>query len=266
MSRQFKDLSGERRGKLTIIEPIERYGVNGATRTKWLCKCDCGNEVEVLSGNINRKFSCGCDKVSKKINDYTGQRFGMLTAIAPTKERRNNQVVWLCKCDCGNTKTIVGSNLKNHKGGCKDCFPTINKTHGLTKTSIYECWRHFKSRCDNPNNPSYCDYGARGITYCSEWANFEPFYLWAIENGYVEGLSLDRIDVNGNYEPDNCRWITNEKQQRNKRCTIMHNDMPLIEYVEQIGRIDDYRLIYERVRRQGMTVEEAITKPVRGRN
>ena len=93
-----------------------------------------------------------------------------------------------------------------------------NYRHGMWGTSIYARWKHIKARCYNSNGKQYKDYGGRGIRVCDEWLeNFEPFYEWAINNGYREDLTIDRIDVNGDYEPSNCRWVTAKAQQNNKR-------------------------------------------------
>lgn len=90
-------------------------------------------------------------------------------------------------------------------------------THGLGKPNTYSHWVNMKTRCFNSRNPKYKDYGGRGITICKEWLEFKNFHEWALSHGYKEGLTLDRIDVNGNYEPSNCRWITAAEQAKNKR-------------------------------------------------
>jgi len=159
-----------------------------------------------------------------KSKDLTGQKFGRLTAIKPVGKSKSHNILWLCKCDCGNYHTTAAVYLNN--GDCKSCgclkrqmAKDRTTKHGKKGTRIYIIWQNIKRRCTNPNNPNYKDYGGRGISYCSEWEEFEPFYEWAIKNGYKDDLTIDRIDVNGNYCPNNCRWVTQEQQQYNKRTT-----------------------------------------------
>ena len=133
---------------------------------------------------------------------------------------------YMAKCSCGTVKKIHISNLT--RGLSTNCGCIQNKktkermsTHGMSKTPLYNVWRGMINRCENENVNCYHNYGGRGIKVCNEWHNFENFYAWTIENNYVEGLELDRIDCDGNYEPSNCRWVTKLENARNKRDTIM---------------------------------------------
>ena len=164
-------------------------------------------------------------------HDITNQRFGRLTAlyIVPNNTYRTR---WHCVCDCGNTKDVLQQNLLNgHVKSC-GCFlsernseriteynRTIgHETHGETKSRLYRIWVSMKTRCFYKNADSYKNYGGRGITICKEWQNsFDSFRLWATSNGYSDKLTLDRIDVDGNYCPQNCRWVSMSVQELNKR-------------------------------------------------
>lgn len=209
----MKDLSGQKFGRLTAIEPI---GKNKFHNVIWLCHCDCGNEINVLGGNLTKgnTKSCGC--IQK--NDLTGNRYGKLLVVKRL-ETINGVTFYLCKCDCGNENKVSQSNLiKGHalscgKYGCKK----TNKTHGMRDSDLYKKYYDIHTRCGRKDNPLY---GGRGISVCEEWSGengFVAFMEWSLANGYKEGLSLDRIDVNGNYCPENCRWTDMETQARNKR-------------------------------------------------
>lgn len=154
------------------------------------------------------------------VRNLTNQKFGMLTAIKRVENHKNGKTQWECTCDCGNT-TIVQTYLLT-KGITKSCGCKSGEKHGMTGTRLYEIWVNMKTRCYNKNNIAYKNwYGDRGIKICDEWHHsFTNFYKWAIKNGYEDNLTIDRIDVNGNYEPSNCRWITMKKQCNNKRDNI----------------------------------------------
>lgn len=153
--------------------------------------------------------------------DLTGQRFGKWLVLEEDGKIGSN-IAWKCKCDCGNVKRIRATVLTN--GYSKSCGCNRIEAitiHNGTNTRLFNVWRNIKERCTNTNYKTFYLYGGRGIKVCEEWFHsYEAFKQWAIRNGYQEGLTIDRIDVNGNYEPTNCRWVSNIEQARNKRNTI----------------------------------------------
>lgn len=157
-----------------------------------------------------------------KLNDLTNQKFGKLIVIKRAENDKRGNAQWLCKCECGKEVIVRGYQLIGNITKSCGCLKfTHNKSHGLSNTKLYKVYTDMKYRCNNKKHLGYSYYGERGIDICKEWGNdFNKFYEWAIKNGYKEGLTIDRIDVNGNYEPDNCRWVNQKIQQRNKRNNI----------------------------------------------
>jgi hypothetical protein len=206
-----------------------------------------------------------------KLIDLTGRRFGRLLVVrlATPEERANRKdVYWLCKCDCGNEKIISGHSLKRGlilSCSClqKEITSKRTKTHGESRTKFYKLWNGIIDRCENPTSSSYHNYGAKGITVCTEWHKYENFKEWALANGYKEGLSIDRIDNNKGYYPENCRWVTFQEQQNNKKdnhyITYNNKTMSLGDWARELKC--ERATIYARLQR-GWTEEEAVSTPI----
>ena len=198
-----------------------------------------------------------------------GKRFGRLVVIAEgEKIIKSRSYRWICKCDCGNTtKPIDGYKLRSGETKSCGCYKrdlTIyrNYRHGLCHTRLHSIWANMKDRCYNPNNPHFPRYGGRGITICDEWFNsLEAFRDWAINNGYSDDLTIDRIDVNGNYSPENCRWATVKEQNNNRRYHILleinGNTKNVAQWAEESGL--KYRTVHARYNR-GCTGDDLIRK------
>lgn len=180
-----------------------------------------------------------------QMKDITGQRFGRLVALKVAGKNKYGRYLWLCKCDCGNEKIAAGNDLRRGATKSCGCFQkesriTSNIKHGLYYTRLHRIWTIMKARCYNKNNNRFHCYGARGISVCREWKDdFTAFYDWAISNGYEDSLTIDRIDVNKGYFPENCRWTTNLQQSRNRRTnryiTIKGETKCISEWCELFG-------------------------------
>lgn len=143
------------------------------------------------------------------------KRFNMLTIVSYKKKGKYNVNYFVCKCDCGNTTEIRANHILNDNQISCGCIKRKYKDSKIG-TVIYDTWNRMMHRCYNINNQKYPRYGARGITICDEWKNsYDEFYKWSINNGFQLGLSIDRINNDGNYEPSNCRWTTRKQQMRN---------------------------------------------------
>ncbi len=247
----FVDLTGKRFGRLTVISRAENKG----GKTNWHCRCDCGNEKDVLAINLSRGFtqSCGClhneDFANRRFIDLSGNRYGKLTVIKRA-ENRGKDVFWLCKCDCGNTTEVNGSKLRS----------------GKTNTRLYRIYKKMYRRCYCPETKYYKNYGGRGITICPEWLGengFPNFYDWAMANGYKENLSIDRIDNDKGYYPENCRWATAKEQANNTRSTVYltykGETKPASEWAEITGIRQDTLTMRKR---NGWSDKECIEIPV----
>lgn len=200
--------------------------------------------------------------------DLTNKEYGRLVVLSLTYTK-NGRTFWNCKCSCGNEKIILGKDLQNgHIRSCGCLRVETSKsrmtTHGATDSRLYNIWTSMKARCETSKKQKFIkDYQNRGIKICAEWHDFSVFQKWALENGYKENLSIDRIDNNGNYCPENCRWADNFTQANNKRnnhwLTYNNKTQTIAQWSKELGM--KYNALNERLRK-GWSVERALSTPI----
>lgn len=210
--------------------------------------------------------------MARKALDLIGKTFGRLYVIERA-ENRSRKSCWKCMCKCGNIVFVEGTSLVS--GDTKSCGCLNKETakknqtkHGFHGTNIYNVWRNMKARCFNPNKPGYKYYGGRGIVVCDDWKNnFMSFYNWAICNGYEDDLTIERIDVNGNYEPENCRWATRKDQAnnttRNHKVTYNGKTQTLSQWANEYGL--NCITLLTRIEELNWPIEKALTTKPRQR-
>ncbi len=261
---------GDTFGRLTVLErrPSGEHG-----HVQWLCACECGREVMVMGSQLSsgRTKSCGClrDEGRKPwAKSLVGNSYGRLTVIemAPLKQR---QAMCICQCECGTVVEIAAGSLRSgatRSCGClnREVASERTKTHGMSHTPEYYAWGGMQSRCYNPNTESYPEYGGRGIKVAPQWLGSAGFQTFLQDMGLrpSDDHSIDRIDPDGDYAPENCRWATRIEQARNKRnnlrMTMNGETKTIVEWAEITGI--SYRTLRERRRR--MTDQEALTTPL----
>ena len=203
---------------------------------------------------------------------YTRRKAGDCVNGAVLIERVNGRL-WKMKCSCGE---LFVAQPSDSKGVCRKCamekLSAERTKHGESPkqgrqnaSKLYSVWVNMRNRCFNSNNKSFVYYGGRGISVCDEWNEFLNFEKWAIQNGFEENLTLDRIDVNGNYEPENCRWISQKEQMRNTRANhlLTYNGYTktMADWAEITGI--PYSTLKQRINKYNYSVEKALTKPVK---
>lgn len=162
----------------------------------------------ITGGKIDLK------ELGKRTENLLDHKFGKLIVIDFVGVDKTKKAMWLCKCECGNTTITNTHNLKSGNTTSCGCSRTKLKQN---IPRLYRIWNGMKTRCSNPNKKEYKNYGGRGIKVCDEWLKYENFYNWAINNGYKDNLTIERINNDSDYEPSNCTWITIQEQQKNKR-------------------------------------------------
>ena len=284
--RGHVDLTGKKFGHLTVLRRANtdyEYVANGKKRHewKWVCQCDCPekNIIEVIQHNLTNGHctSCGCMNKNKLI-DMTGKEYKSFTveervdkSSEEAKDIHHNSALWLCKYNNGRVEIKPGTAIRVY--GDTITGRERNSAGGLSDTDIYKSYQNMISRCENPNDSEYKNYGERGIHVCDEWKSekggrmkegFLKFYNWSMEHGYEEGLTIDRIDNNKGYEPSNCRWATmkdqNNNRRNNHRITYNNETKTASEWSEVTGI--PASTIAKR-HREGWSAEKTIETPVR---
>lgn len=205
--------------------------------------------------------------MARKQRDIVGQKFGKLLVVKSCGKGKDNHYYSEVVCDCGAKYMVSDSELIcGRRKSCKKCS---SEMHGKTNTRLFHIWQSMKQRCNDKNHQHYDCYGGRGISICEEWeSDFESFYNWSLEHGYMSNLSIDRIDNDGNYEPGNCRWVDQKTQANNKRNNKKYSykgcEYSIAELSEMSGI--KYTTLYNRLE-SGWELEKAMRlKPEIGRN
>lgn len=257
----------EQRGKKLMVVAysdnlIYNNRVDSSTERKGGFRPPCHNNIVRM--NTTEVFMGKCI-------DLMGRKFGRLTVIKRA-ENNGTRATWLCKCDCGNELTVIGKNLRNGNTKSCGCYQQDKARETQTRhkgrnTRLYGVWACMIQRCTNPNNDSYKRYGARGIKVCDDWLDFGKFQEWAMANGYNPNAkrnecTLDRINNNSNYQPDNCRWINIQKQCQNTRKNHNITINGETHCISEWARIYNIKreIIKDRIKR-GWDEVKAITTP-----
>ena len=202
----------------------------------------------------------------EKVNDakWIGQKYGRLTVTGFF--HKGEKWYWECACECGNsiiTQAHLVRNGHTSSGGClqRERASEASLVHGQSNSRLYRIYNGMKNRCYNQKQQNYENYGGRGITICEEWLkSFTSFEEWALSHGYADDLSIDRIDSNGDYSPENCRWVTRTEQNENTRSnhlvTIGDRTQPLSAWVRERGL--NYHTVSFRIHQKHMTPEQAL--------
>lgn len=206
-------------------------------------------------------------KGSKREPPSPGERVGRLVAVTTDFDEEKRQTLVIAECDCGEERVILFRKWGTTKScGClqKEAASRTWSKHGMSDTRLHRVWRGMKQRCNNPNRPEYANYGGRGISVCPEWDDFAEFARWAEENGYDDELDIDRIDNDGDYSPENCRFVTRSENLRNNRrsteAEAFGETKSIAEWADDNRCQVSHHTLYTRIRR-GWEAKDAILTP-----
>lgn len=260
-----RDFTGKKIDKITVLKRLPMT----KSYVEYECQCQCGEIFTASASYLTSNSKKSCKKCREpKVKDISGNKYGRLTAIKYAGKSKGKQTMWECLCDCGNIVIVEQQNLVGgHTKSC-GCFNAEeiakrNRTHGDTKTRIYRIWHDMMYRCYSEKHDSYYLYGGKGITVCKPWHNYNNFKKWALENGYSDDLSIDRIDGEKNYEPSNCRWATLIEQanntNRNRIFEINGKRDTLANWCRAYNM--SYSTVFGRIY-DGWNIIDALTRPV----
>lgn len=263
---KFENLENKKFGMLIVLELAPKTKNRS---TLWLCQCDCGNKITARNKNLLEGVTTDCGCISKK-GLKQGQKVARLTLIKEIPADRGRS--WECVCDCGKELRVREFQIRNgiiKSCGClKNEYAKVgNKVHGYNKTRLQRIHESMKKRCYSKNHIHYKDYGGRGITVCGEWLEengLENFANWALKNGYKDTLTIDRIDNEKGYYPENCRWATRSEQQNNRRLNKKYEYNGELFTIAQLSTkySINYSTLYNRLKK-GMCIKESIETKIK---
>lgn len=251
------ELTGQIFGRLTVID-FDHISSDGASY--WLCECGCSNRTRLVVKGYDLKrghtLSCGC--MRKEAYDITGQIFGRLTVLGLDHITESGRTYWLCECNCSDRSRVVVRRDGLVSGATLSCGCLHREQvterltrHGMARSRLYKIWLGMRQRCENENNPGYAGYGGRGVAISDEWDCFEKFCDWSLSHGYSDDLTIDRIDNDIGYSPENCRWTDRITQQNNRRVshyfTYAGETMTITQWSRRLGV--SYSTLWYRIER-----------------